>query len=202
MTTNKDLNQNNDVLKIDKWVLFFLGLLLFGFVFIAYSIFRMNNPDAFKMAAEELNLSVGAVNTIVLLASSATMAMALSAARIGRFKTSQLYTAFSIILTSFFIINKYYEWGEKIELKLYPGSVYILGLSAGEILYFYLYFTIVSLHSLFVIIGLGLMFTMLNKLQNNKPGETKIGFIENAGLYVHFWTIVWILIYIMFYLTT
>ena len=130
------------------------------------------------------------------------MAMALSAARNRRFKTSQLYTAFSIILTFFFLINKYFEWGEKIEMKLYPGSVYILGLSAGEMLYFYLYFTMITIHSLFVLIGMALMFVQLNKLQNDKPGEGKIGFIENAGLYVHFWSIVWILIYIMFYLTT
>lgn len=65
--------------KIGMWLFIFTELLLFGGLFIIYSVYRYMNQDAFHMAAEELNKTVGLINTIILLVSSMTIAMSTSA---------------------------------------------------------------------------------------------------------------------------
>ena len=54
------------------WLFIFTELLLFGGLFIVYSVYRYLNPDAFHLAAEELDTFIGAVNTVILLISSMT----------------------------------------------------------------------------------------------------------------------------------
>ena len=61
--------------KIGMWLFIFTELLLFGGLFIVYSVYRFMNQDAFHLAAEELNTTIGAINTILLLVSSMTIAM-------------------------------------------------------------------------------------------------------------------------------
>lgn len=202
MTTDIHLHRDDEASKIGMWLFIFTELLLFGGLFIAYSIYRFKNPDAFHLAAEELNRSVGLINTIVLLTSSATIAMAHTAVQLGRIKTSKFYIAITIMLSFVFLINKYFEWGAKFEHKLYPGSEYLMELSQGEILFFGLYFTMTGLHALHIIIGLILMFVVLSRLQNGKIAIDNHQLMENSGLYWHLVDIIWIFLFPLFYLIT
>src|SRR5690606_899562 len=61
--------------KVGMWLFIFTELMLFGGLFVIYAVYRYMNPDAFHLAAEELNRTIGAVNTILLLVSSMTIAM-------------------------------------------------------------------------------------------------------------------------------
>lgn len=200
MTTDTHLHRDDEASKIGMWLFIFTELLLFGGLFITYSVFRFQNPDAFHLAAEELDLSVGLVNTIVLLVSSATIAMALSAIQMGKTAHAKLLTSITIILALVFLINKYFEWGAKFEHHLYPGSEYLMELSQGEILFFGLYFAMTGLHALHIIIGLVLMFVVLARLRNNTITSDNNILLENSGLYWHLVDIIWIFLFPLFYL--
>lgn len=198
--TDIHLHRDDEASKIGMWLFIFTELLLFGGLFIAYSIYRFRNPDAFHLAAEELDVSVGLINTIVLLVSSATIAMAHSAVQQGKIGHSKIFTTVTIILAIVFLINKYFEWGAKFEHHLYPGSEYLMELSRGEILFFGLYFAMTGLHALHIVIGLVLMFVVLARLQNNKLNQGNHQLVENSGLYWHLVDIIWIFLFPLFYL--
>ncbi len=61
------------------WLLIFTELLLFGVLFVIYAVYHYLNHDAFHLAAEELDTFMGAINTVILLLSSMTIAMATTA---------------------------------------------------------------------------------------------------------------------------
>ncbi|WP_218186238.1 cytochrome c oxidase subunit 3 [Marinifilum fragile] len=74
-----DEHRDDEGAKTGMWIFIFTELLLFGGLFIVYSVYRYLNPLAFHLAAEELNTTLGTINTAILLVSSMTIAMSISA---------------------------------------------------------------------------------------------------------------------------
>ena len=62
--------QQYDSHKLGMWLFIFTELLLFGGLFITYSVYRYNHASAFSLAAEELDVTMGTINTVILLISS------------------------------------------------------------------------------------------------------------------------------------
>src|SRR5258708_22918928 len=69
--------------KLGMWVFLGTEILMFGGLFCAYSVYRHNHPEVFAFAHQYLNRWLGAVNTIVLITSSLTMAWGVRAAQLG-----------------------------------------------------------------------------------------------------------------------
>jgi len=69
-----DAHRDDTASKIGMWLFIFTEILLFGGLFIVYSVYRYMNPVAFHLAHEELSITMGFINTIILLVSSATVA--------------------------------------------------------------------------------------------------------------------------------
>ena len=90
-------------------------MLLFGGLFIVYSVYRYINPVAFHLAAKELSVFIGTLNTIILLVSSTTIAMSITALQKKNKKLSLLLLGITILLGLAFLVNKYFEWGEHIQ---------------------------------------------------------------------------------------
>jgi len=189
--------------KIGMWLFIFTELLLFGGLFIIYSVYRHLNHDAFHLAAEELNTTVGAVNTIILLFSSMTIAMATAAMQKGKQGLTIILLEITFMLGILFLVNKYFEWGIKFDHGIYPGSSYLIeNLSKGEILFFGLYFVMTGLHALHIIVGLTLIGITLSKIQKGKVHAQRSALLENAGLYWHLVDIIWIFLFPLYYLIT
>jgi cytochrome c oxidase subunit 3 len=140
--------------KIGMWVFLFTELLLFGGMFIIYSVYRTTYAEDFHYAAGELNMFVGTMNTLILLTSSLTMVLAIAFVQNGRKKSSLLCLVLTIAMGLFFMVNKYFEWNAKFEHGIYPNSEFLLQHSHGEILFYGLYFTMTGLHGLHVLIGI------------------------------------------------
>ena len=75
------IHRDDEASKTGMWLFLFTEMLLFGGLFIVYSIYRFRNAEAFHFAAEELSVFIGTVNTIILLISSSTIAMSITALR-------------------------------------------------------------------------------------------------------------------------
>ncbi len=187
--------------KIGMWLFIFTELLLFGGLFIVYAVYRYLNPEAFEMAAEELNVTIGAVNTIILLVSSMTIAMSTTALQKKQKGTTVVLLEITFMLALIFLINKYFEWGIKFEHGIFPGSEYMTSeLSQGEILFYGLYFVMTGLHALHIVVGMVIMGVALHRIQKGTVHPERASLLENAGLYWHLVDLIWIFLFPLFYL--
>ncbi|WP_340113460.1 cytochrome c oxidase subunit 3 family protein [Maribellus mangrovi] len=187
--------------KIGMWLFIFTELLLFGALFVVYAVYRYMNPDAFHLAAEELNTTIGAINTIILLISSMTIAMSTTALRKGHRKLAIGLVTITFVIGLAFLVNKYFEWGVKFSHGIWPGSEHMLNqMSQGEILFFGLYFVMTGLHALHIIIGMAIMGFAIRGLVNGKVKIERPSLLDNCGLYWHLVDLIWIFLFPLFYL--
>ena len=103
ITLSHDIHRDDEGSKIGMWLFIFTELLLFAGLFIVYGVYRYLNPVAFHLAAEELSVTVGTVNTIILLASSACMAMASTAIRMRNKGMTMLMLATTLFIAFMFV---------------------------------------------------------------------------------------------------
>lgn len=186
--------------KIGMWLFLFTELLLFGGMFLAYAVYRYQYRDFFTLASKELDVLIGLINTIVLLTSSLTMALSITALRKGNKKLSLLFIGFTILFALLFLMNKYFEWSAKYHHGIFPGAEQLLNLSRGEIIYFGLYFVMTGLHALHVIIGMIILIFMFVFVTKEKVNKDYYIMLENSGLYWHLVDIIWIFLFPLFYL--
>ncbi len=188
--------------KIGMWLFLLTEMLLFGGLFIVYSVYRFRNPEAFHLAAEELNVFVGTLNTAILLISSATVAMSITAIQLKNKKLSLVLLGITIALGLVFLVNKYFEWGIKIEHHIYPGSEILALRGHGDVLFFGLYYFMTGLHALHIIAGLIFIGFVFVRIYKNKIDSGNFALLENSGLYWHLVDLIWIFLFPLFYLIT
>lgn len=188
--------------RMGMWLFLFTELILFGGMFLLYSVYRFQYADEFHLAAKELNTIMGAFNTAVLLTSSLTMVLAIIAIQRDQKALSILMQLITIFLALFFLVNKYFEWSAKFHHGIYPGSEELLSKSSGEILFFGLYYVMTGLHGIHVVVGMFLIAVMTRMTRKDIITKDSYVRLENAGLYWHLVDIIWIFLFPLFYLIT
>lgn len=186
--------------KLGMWLFIFTEILLFGGLFIVYAVFRYQYPVAFHLANQELDKTIGLINTVILLISSMTVAMSVSSIQRGNKKLTLILLSITLLLAILFLVNKYFEWGAKFHHGLYPGSGILHDLSHGDILFFGLYFFMTGLHALHIIIGMTFLAVVLIKVKNERINSGDFVLLENGGLYWHLVDLIWIFLFPLFYL--
>ncbi len=188
--------------KLGMWLFLFTEILLFGGMFLVYTVYREVNTSEFHEAGLEMSRTIGAVNTIILLTSSLTMALSISAIKNGLKNRSVLFQAVTVILGMAFLVNKYVEWSDHIRHGFYPDSPKLLAMSHGKILFFGLYYVMTGIHGLHVLIGMGVIgFIMMLTLRDRVTSGDYVK-LENAGLFWHLVDVIWIYLFPLFYLIT
>ncbi|HEX4822983.1 MAG TPA: cytochrome c oxidase subunit 3 [Candidatus Polarisedimenticolaceae bacterium] len=114
--------QQFDAGKLGIWLFLATEILLFGGLFVAYSIYRANHPEIFIYAHQYLDKVLGGTNTVILLSSSLTMAWAVRAAQLGQRRLLVLLLSLTILGGFGFMGIKYVEYKAKWEHGLLPGS--------------------------------------------------------------------------------
>ena len=193
-------HRDDEASKLGMWLFIFTELLLFGGLFLVYSIFRAKYPVNFHEASLELSVTIGAINTIVLLFSSMTVAMALTAMQKNNRKLALIMIGITLLMAFVFLVNKYFEWGAKFHHGLYPGSDLMAMLERGHLLYFSLYFFMTGLHAFHIIVGMILLIIAFFKVKNGNIHHQKYVFLENGALYWHLVDLIWIFLFPLMYL--
>jgi len=188
--------------KLGMWVFIFTEILLFGGLFLVYAVMRNNYSEEFHQAAHHLNAFIGSINTVVLLLSSATVAMSITAVQKGNNKLAVFLLFITLICAAIFMVNKYFEWGHKIHLGLYPGSDLMISLSHGQVMFFSLYFFMTGLHMLHLIIGGIILTIVMIKVHMGVINNNHFVLLENGGLYWHLVDLIWIFLFPLLYLIT
>ncbi|MCX7880405.1 MAG: cytochrome c oxidase subunit 3 family protein [Ignavibacteria bacterium] len=186
--------------KIGMWLFLFTEMLLFGGLFLAYMVYRLQYSIDFVIAAQDLNLLLGTINTIILLTSSLTMALSIAAIQRGRKALSIFFLLSTIGFALAFLVIKYFEWTAKFHHGIYPNSPELLNKPNGEIIFYGLYYSMTGLHALHVVVGAILLLFMLLFLWRNKIHKEDYIKLENSGLYWHLVDLIWIFLFPLFYL--
>ena len=194
------IHRDDEGSRMGMWLFLFTEVILFGGLFAVYAVYRFLHPEAFHAASAQLNLVFGAVNTAVLLTSSLTVALAISAIQQGKRGHALLFLGITIVAALTFMVNKYFEWGAKIDHGLFPGTEHFFELPTGEAQFFYLYYFMTGLHGLHVIVGAILLTIMGIKIVQRKITQDNYTYLENSGLYWHLVDVIWIFLFPLLYL--
>src|SRR3954468_579598 len=120
--------------KLGMWVFLATEILMFGGLFCAYSVYRHNHPDVFELAHQSLDKPLGAINTVVLISSSLTMAWGVRLAQLGKQRGLIICLILTILGGYLFMGIKAIEYKAKWEhhLGLGPTNRYDARYKPGE----------------------------------------------------------------------
>ena len=121
-----DMAQQTEASTLGMWVFLVTEVMFFGGLFLAYLVYRHADPMGFQEASNHLNVTWGAVNTIVLIVSSLTMALGVRAAQTSAPPRVQVgWVIATMILGSAFLGVKVIEYADKFEHHLVPGPNFV-----------------------------------------------------------------------------
>lgn len=186
--------------KLGMWLFLFTELLLFGGLFLLYSVYLSRYPHDFATAGRQLNVVFGTANTMILLTSSLLAAMAVTAVQRDERRRTLLLLAGTILCAAIFMVIKYVEWSAKIRHGIYPGSPHLAAGAPGESVFFSLYYLTTGLHGLHVVIGALLLAWISAKVKGGAVNAGDYVLLENGALYWHLVDLIWIFIFPLYYL--
>jgi cytochrome c oxidase subunit 3 len=187
--------------KLGMWLFLFSEVLFFAGLFLLYFSYRIEYFQAFHQAASaEMQVLKGTLNTFVLLTSSATMALAVTAMQQGKIRWSVRFQVATLLLGAAFLAIKYLEWKADFVHGFYPGSPGLLDKGHGEILFCSLYFIMTGIHGLHVLVGACAIGTTTARSLNGKITPEDFVGLENTGLFWHLVDVIWIFLWPLLYL--
>jgi cytochrome c oxidase subunit 3 len=197
-----DMEQQREASTLGMWVFLVTEVLFFGGLFTAYMVYRVWYPTTFGVASRQLNIYSGAGMTVVLITSSLTMAMAVHAAARGRRGRIVGFLGLTLMLGVTFVGLKFMEYYHEYLDHHIPGHGFqIEGADPNNAqIFFSLYFTMTGLHALHMLIGFGIIITMMVMAWRNYFSERWHTPVEISGLYWHFVDIIWIFLFPLLYL--
>lgn len=197
-----DYDQQRESATLGMWLFIAQEVMFFGGLFLTYTVYRWKYPAYFALGSNQLDLTLGTTNTVVLIASSLTMVLAVRASQLGRAKEIVAWLAATMTLGTGFLVIKGFEYHHKFVHHLVPGeSFHIAGTSdPAAQSFFALYFCMTGLHALHMVIGLGLLAFLVPKALRGEFSAENHNWVEGVGLYWHFVDIIWIFLFPLLYL--
>ena len=118
--------QQFDSGKLGIWLFLVTEVLFFSGLFVAYTLYRNHHPEIFDQAHVFLDKYLGGLNTVVLLFSSLTMALAVRSAQLGRNKNCGMYILITMVCAAMFLGVKAIEYSHKWDMGIFPGKAFNL----------------------------------------------------------------------------
>jgi cytochrome c oxidase subunit III len=198
----EDSGQQFQASTLGMWLFLTTEIMFFGGLFTIYVVYRAMYPQAFVHASHHLDVTLGAINTGVLICSSFTMVMAVHAAQTGRIRRIFSSLLATMTLGTVFLVIKAFEYYHKYMDGLIPGPLwrYSAPDAHNQELFMSLYFAMTGLHGLHMIIGIGVLGWLAVQASRGRYDAHYYNPIECAGLYWHFVDIVWIFLFPLLYL--
>jgi len=220
----ENMEQQREAGTLGMWIFLVTEIMFFGGMFLAYTLYRNSFPAAFASASNHLDITLGAVNTGVLILSSFTMAMAVYFTQIGKQRPQILCLVLTLALGLVFLGIKAVEYHDKYTDHLIPGRLipdhpfdpavqeegqpldhHKLHLLPGATIrqvemFYWIYFAMTGMHALHMIIGAGLLIFLIIFSMKGRYDPEYHSPVEVVGLYWHFVDIVWIFLFPLLYL--
>ena len=171
----------------DMWAFVLFEALVFTAYFIVYVVRRTQSLDLFLQSQAHLDLRVGVFNTLVLLASSWSVARCVQAARERSFRAASTNAFLTMLFGFVFLVSKVLEWATKIAEGF--------GFTTNEFFSFYYFLT--AIHFLHLLIGFVVLAIVVYQLWS--PERRSQETIETCATYWHTIDFLWVLIFALLY---
>jgi cytochrome c oxidase subunit III len=196
------LDQQHEAATLGMWVFLVTEVMFFGGLLMAYLIYRVWYPVAWAEGSLDLDILLGGFNTVVLIASSLTMALAVRSSQIGAHRGTVRWLLLTMALGTTFLVVKGFEYYHKYELNHIPGPNFVYeGPHGRQVeIFMSLYFGLTGLHALHMVIGVSLLAVITWMASRKRFSPEWYTPVEISGLYWHFVDIVWIFLFPLLYL--
>lgn len=182
------------------WIFLATEILLFGGLFLAYAVLRVENHAAFEEAGRHASMFYGTLNTAILMTSSLFVAVAVAANEKGGSRALLRWCLIATLALGLgFLIVKGLEYHEDIEEHLFPGRGFPAHMPAA-IDFFSLYWLMTGLHAVHLTIGLGVVGRVLLIARRKTLPANFHRTLEVSALYWHLIDVIWVMLYPAFYL--
>lgn len=187
------------------WFFMATEILMFGGLFVAYALYKNIYPEIFHFGSKLLDWRMGALNTVVLITSSLTMALG-----IYYIQQKENNKAFWNLMATvgcglIFMVVKYFEYAHKFHEHIYPGIHFAYAPAGVDVpinqgLYFSLYFMMTGLHGTHVLVGMGMITWVAFKTRRGEFGPHYYTPVEGVGIFWHLVDLIWIYLFPLLYL--
>jgi cytochrome c oxidase subunit 3 len=199
----EDVGQQREAAELGMWLFLVTECMLFGGLFLAYLVYRSWYPEGFAAASHTMDVTLGTINTAVLLTSSLTMALAVHYGTAVPHKAVRVFLPATMLLGLVFLAIKAYEYHHKFEDHLIPFAglpfTWVGADRKGAETFLSLYFVMTGLHALHMVIGIALLLVVAG-LGWRGQLPLRANLLHNSGLYWHFVDLVWVYLFPFFYL--
>ncbi|MBB3045834.1 nitric oxide reductase NorE protein [Litorivivens lipolytica] len=172
------------------WVLVLGDAFVFVLLFVSFLAYRSQALALYSDSQNQLNMHLGAVNTLLLLASSWFVVTALHALRRELQRLAMRLFQLAWLSGFGFGVVKVIEYSEKFEQGITPLTNS----------FFMFYFVLTGIHFIHLLIGLGVLAFMMSVLKRSKPGERRLATLESGATYWHLVDLLWIVLFPLLYL--
>jgi nitric oxide reductase NorE protein len=171
----------------DMWAFVLFEALVFTAYFIVYIVHRTQTPDLFLQSQAHLDLRVGVFNTLVLLASSWSVARCVQAARERSYRAASANAFLTMLFGFVFLVSKVLEWATEVAAGF--------GVTTNEFFSFYYFLT--AIHFLHLLIGFVVLAIAVYQIRS--PARRSQEIIETCATYWHTVDLLWVLIFALLY---
>jgi cytochrome c oxidase subunit 3 len=203
----ENLEHQQQATLFGMWVFLATEILIFGGIFVGYTVYRIEYTSAFEVASRQLNLWIGGINTLVLLTSSLTMVLAIHAIRQGRSRNSALQLLLTAVLGTTFLAFKAVEYYLDYRENLIPGFAFnpaewtALNVRPQHVqLFLIFYYFLTGLHAIHLLIGIAVVLVLAWLTHRERFSIEYHSPVESWGLYWHFIDVVWVFLLPLLYL--
>ncbi len=199
-------DQQFDAAKMGMWLFLVTEILLFSGMFVAYTVYRVWHPEVFAHSSQLLDWRLGGLNTLVLLASSLTVALSIHCIQKGNQKGLFWNLVLTIIFAGCFMIIKFFEYSAKFEHGIFPGAsfdpqgAYAIYDIPYAPQFFSIYFVMTGIHGFHVLVGMVLLTWLAIRSKLGHFSSAWYTPVELTGLYWHIVDVIWIFLFPLMYL--
>ena len=195
MNANADIYKENRAVVSDSsipgepglWIILFGDLAIFSLFFIYYLIYYGESPAAYSHDQEALSQIIGLINTLLLIASSFFVALAVKLWKLGNRKALH-FTIITMICGLGFVVLKCFEWYEKFSS----------GISIASSEFFMFYFMLSGIHLVHLIVGLVLLLVFAIKQYHRSAISEALA--EGSVMFWHLVDLLWVMLFPLLYL--
>jgi len=175
--------------KLAMWLFLGSECLLFGGLISTYMLYRGRHSE--NLGPDQVwDIPFTSASSFVLLMSSLTMVLAVTAAKRREDRNTKLWLSVTALLGSLFVAGQVYEF----------TTFYREGLGFTTSLFSSSFYTLTGFHGVHVSVGVIMLLAVVGMIAKKRTAEDKSELVELVGLYWHFVDIVWILIFTLVYL--
>ena len=197
------IEKQDHAVRLGMWLFLGTEVLLFAGLFLGYTVYRYFYHDTFHAASRTLDITLGTLNTIVLITSSFTVALGFHAIKQGRNKLCAAMLAITIGFALTFLVVKGFEYSHKFHEGALPGKHFHfeeLKHLPGASLFYTVYFLTTGLHAFHVIVGMSILAWIMVRVLKRRYHRDYYVPVELGGLYWHLVDLVWIFLFPLLYL--